>query len=137
MQPHRPPWLFTIAAVLSWIRTHLRRSAWLALGLMLSLAVVPTLSHAIALSAGAALPSDVCSVQDALALASDTTAPTASHHLDHCPLCGVAAHGAPPPAPLVFTLVAAPATSAPALFWVAPRPLHAWASAPSRAPPLI
>lgn len=104
---------------------------------MLSLAVVPTLSHAIALSAGAALPSDVCSVQDSLALSSDTTAPTASHHLDHCPLCGVAAHGAPPPAPLVFTLVAAPATSAPALFWVAPRPLHAWASAPSRAPPLI
>ena len=104
---------------------------------MLCLAVVPTLSHAIAWSAGAALPSDVCSVNDSLALAGDAPATTASHHLDHCPICGVAAHAAPPPVPVACTLMAAPATSAPELFWVSPRPLHAWASAPSRAPPLI
>ncbi|TDM08334.1 MAG: hypothetical protein C4K60_02370 [Ideonella sp. MAG2] len=103
---------------------------------MLSLAMVPTLSHAIALNAGASLPSDVCSVQDPQSLGTDAAPQTASHHLEHCPLCGVATHSAPPPAPVVFTLAAAPATSAPALFWVSPRPLHAWASAPSRAPPL-
>jgi hypothetical protein len=119
------------------IRRHLRFANWLALVAMLALAVLPTLSHAMAGSSNGF--AEVCTPQGpkVIALADGEQQPSsASLHLEHCPYCiaGIGAVGMPP-APLVLPLPAAEAALQPPLFLQAPRTLFAWAVAQPRGPP--
>lgn len=117
-----------------------RRIALLALFAMALAALAPAITHAIA----AANPSrwtTVCTEAGAkvVILPADAggapVAPKASH-IDHCPYCSPQAAWAALPPPVPSTLpVAAVSVPLPPLFLCAPRPLFAWKSAQSRAPP--
>jgi hypothetical protein len=126
------------------LRHQLRRLTWLALTAMLALALMPTLSHALALARGEATGlAEVCTPQGPRwvslkdgAPVSDPAPAQAFAHLDHCPFC--AQLGAPlgmPPAPLAFAAPAGLGHAMPRLFHAAPRPLFAWRAAQPRAPP--
>jgi hypothetical protein len=125
------------------LRTRLRHLAWIALAAMLGLALVPTLSHALARSRQLADPSaEICTPAGAPALPGNGAARDApaalAHALVHCPLCVLAASalGAPPAAtaqaPLAGegrpALLAQPARVAHGLAWLQPQP---------RAPPAL
>lgn len=113
---------------------------------MLALALLPTISHALASVRGQTRLSDICTTQVAGLVAfsaavsdvGDPGSPTSpSLHLEHCSFCG-AHHGAVgmPPV-LVFAPVPGPTGAhPPELFLRAPRTLHAWRSAQPRAPPI-
>ena len=68
-----------------------------------------------------------------------SSAPPTGHPIDHCPFCLLQGDGhALPPTPCAPGLaVVAPRGGVPPLFLHAPRPLHAWAAAPARAPPVL
>lgn len=127
-------------------RSRLRLFAWIALWAAMALALVPSVSRALANSGG----SDsfnrwatICSTSGGpqphlAALALDDShrpAHAGSLHLDHCPLCAVAATALLPPAAAAALQVPARADFMPALFRHAPRPLFAWRSAQPRGPP--
>lgn len=116
---------------------------WLALVAMLALALLPTLSHALAFARGGAAWAEVCTPQgmrlvavDA-AQAAETGAPVqVAGHLEHCPLCALGADlPALPPAPPVALPLPLAAADPPPLFLHAPRTLFAWRSAQPRGPP--
>ncbi|CAD5370261.1 conserved hypothetical protein [Rubrivivax sp. A210] len=105
---------------------------------MLVLALVPTISRAMASQQGPMSWVEICTPQGmqlvAIADGEESQAHT-SGHLDHCALCGLSADAGPPP-------VAAPrppqlpgGTEVPRLFLQAPYTLPAWRSAQPRAPP--
>jgi len=105
---------------------------------MLALALLPTLSHALAGSSSGF--AEVCTPQGmkVVALAEGQQQPaTASLHLEHCPYCVAGFAGAPlPPAALALPLPAQAAALAPPRFLQAPRTLFAWAAAQPRGPPI-
>jgi hypothetical protein len=112
---------------------------------MLALALLPTLSHALAFARGGAAWAEVCTPQgmrlvsvDA-AQAVDTGAPVqVAGHLEHCPLCALGADlPVLPPAPRAALALPLGAAEMPALFLHAPRTLFAWRSAQPRGPPLF
>lgn len=123
-------------------RRHLRFATWLALLAIAALALLPTLTHALARSAGVGGNgfAEVCTPQGMklVALADGETAPSsAALHLEHCAYCTSACAVVDlPPASLTLALPAvAGLTLLPPLFLHAPRTPHAWASANPRAPP--
>ncbi len=124
-------------------RRYLHRLSWLAWVAVFGLAVMPTLSHALAHAATAqGLRLEVCTPQGmkVLQLGADgqfqpDEAP-AIQHLEHCPFCGLSAQAAPPPAEPAPLQVHAGGSERPLLFLRAPRPLFNWAPAQARAPPL-
>jgi hypothetical protein len=122
---------------LNTVRHHLRLGTWLALVAMLALALLPTVSHALARSGSGF--AEVCTPQGmkVVALADGEQQPSsAAMHLEHCPYCAVAGTAAAlPPAPLVLPLPPAEAALQPPLFLQAPSTLFAWAAAQPRGPP--
>jgi Protein of unknown function (DUF2946) len=125
-------------------RQHQRLLTWLALVAVLGMALLPTLSHALAFARGdASRWAEVCTPQgmrlvavDDSAGAEDKTLPTASGQLEHCPLCALGAGAmAPPPAPLAVLWLPLAGAEPPTAFLQAPRTAHAWRSAQPRGPP--
>ena len=124
------------------VRKRLRSFVWLALVAVLAMALLPTVSHALAssqsLSSGWA---EICTPQGTQWVAEDGSlagdaAPVvgADHQLD-CPYCRPSSVIAGlPPVPTVW-LPAVSGQAEPALFFHAPRTLFAWASAQPRGPP--
>jgi hypothetical protein len=125
-------------SAVSALRRQLRRFAWIALTAMLALAVVPTLSRALAFADLA----EICTQQGPRTVAvSGEQAPAPDGgafggHFDHCPLCSL--HGAAPilpPEPQQAVLRSDLAEALPPLYLLAPHTLHAWSAAQPRAPP--
>jgi hypothetical protein len=124
----------------------LRAFTWLALVAALALALLPTLSHAVAHARGGSAWAEVCTAQGARLVAvvdaeggDGAAAPLQGMiHLEHCPFCALSAGavGLPPaqPAPLALPLGS---DAPPARFLSAPRTLFAWAAAQPRGPPSI
>lgn len=106
------------------------------------LAFAPTISHALNHAQGGSVFTEICTPEGMTQMAADSAdqgessnAP-ALNHLEHCPLCGLAAGGmATASAPPALAEPTALRHLQPALFWHAPRPLFAWASDRARAPP--
>ena len=118
------------------------RFVWLAILATLAMALVPTLSHALAHLRGQAAWVEVCTTAGSRLVALDAAgqaqqpATSAAAHLEHCPYCAPSFGGVGlPPSPLALPLATELATDVPALFLHAPRTLHAWCSAQPRAPP--
>jgi hypothetical protein len=135
-----------------------RRVAWLALAAMWLLALVPTVSHALAVQRAAANGvawTEVCTPQGMRLIAvdasgdlvepgaSDPGAPTPTPdmpvstggHLEHCAWC---APSLTPPLPVALTVhepAVGPSPPLPAAFLHAPTTAHVWACANPRAPP--
>lgn len=113
---------------------------------MLALALLPTVSHALAFAHGGKSNwAEICTPQgmklvalDDAPGAADTPPAQAGSHLDHCPYCGLSGHATGlPPAPAAVPGLPAGADAVPRLFLQAPRTLFAWRSAQPRGPPLI
>lgn len=124
------------------LRHHLRFATWLALIAIAAMALLPTLSHALARQAGAGSSTftEVCTPQGTklVALADGQDAPdSAMLQLEHCSWCsGALGNLAPLPAAPRYDLPVAGADFVPAPFLQAPYTLHAWASTQPRAPPV-
>ncbi|HJV97296.1 MAG TPA: DUF2946 domain-containing protein [Albitalea sp.] len=122
------------------MRQRLRRLTWIALTAMLALALVPTLSHALAFARGQSDLANVCSAQGTRLVATDDESPSPSgatfDHVDQCPLCSLqAASLALPPAADDGVAPLKLSHAVPALFLAAPRLLFAWSAAQPRGPP--
>ena len=130
------------------LRRHLHAAAWIALVAMLALALLPTLSHALASGQGAGNGpgawAEVCTPQglaqvaldDAAAGERPAPASSASGHFEHCPFCHLGVDlptGPPAAAPGVWLAPAAHAR--PGRVPPAPRTGFVWAGAQARAPP--
>jgi len=111
---------------------------------MLALALLPTVSHALAFAQGGKSAwAEVCTPQGMKLVALDdapgadgTTPAQAASHLDHCPYCTLSGQAAGmPPAPPAAPGLLAGAEAVPLLFLQAPRTLFAWRSAQPRGPP--
>ncbi len=111
---------------------------------MFALALLPTLSHALAHARGGASAwAEVCTPQGVRLVAldseraADPAAPVqAAGHLEHCPFCALGADTvALPPAPAPDVAMPAGRALLPPLFLQAPRTLFAWRSAQPRGPP--
>lgn len=128
---------------------HLRLATWLALVAMLALVLMPMVSRALASQMNAKGWIEVCSAQgarwvslNASSSPADDIAPAQDPsqgllaQLDHCDYCSLA--HATPVLPSVTPAFAMPLQHAmvPELFLQAPRRLHVWSTAQSRAPPL-
>lgn len=118
---------------------HRRRFAWFALVAIWALALVPTVSRALAFAAGDGLWAEVCTTQGPRFVSLDergSPSPQATHALEHCKFCTAGFDGAAP-LPAVAPAWQLPQTRAavPRLFLQAPRPLFAWRRAQPRAPP--
>ena len=134
--------------MLNLLRHRLQRLSWVALLAILALAVVPTLSRALAATnvtaeSGLDPMAEVCTMDgmggtEMPATDAPAAPPADGGHLDHCPLCGLAGPGAglAPLPPLSWRLPEGGAELLPRLFLRAPRPLFVWAGVQSRAPPL-
>jgi hypothetical protein len=128
------------------LRRQLRPFAWLALAALLALALLPSISHALAFAQGSTVWAEVCTPQGSRLVAvadaaggTDTDAPASRHamgQLEHCPLCALStgALGLPSAPPAVVAALLG-SDAVPALFLHAPRTLFAWASAQPRGPP--
>ncbi len=112
---------------------------------MLALALLPSLSHALA--GRDSRWAEVCTPQGTRLVAVDAaersggsggTPMQAQAHLEHCPYCALSAPalGLPPAVPAVLPPQAL-AQAVPALFLHAPRTLFAWRSAQPRGPPVL
>lgn len=125
-------------------RRHLSSFAWIALVAIWALALLPTLSRAMAALQGEGTAwAEICTAQGMKRVVLDHQADgpaqpaMAGGHLDHCPLCGLAAQAvALPPAPPQALDLSTPAAHLPPLFLHAPHTLSAWCPAQPRAPPL-
>ncbi len=111
---------------------------------MLALALLPSLSHALAHARGGdSAWAEVCTPRGMRLVALDADGATdpaapvqAAGHLEHCPLCALGADTAAlPPAPAADLALPAGASLLPPLFLLAPRTLFAWRSAQPRGPP--
>lgn len=118
--------------------------SWLACCAILLGALAPAISHAVQLDVPDGW-TEICSVTGAklVRIADGETrakpgpADSGLHVYSHCPYCAlhVDALGLPPVAPALPALL--PLNfEVPELFLLAPRTLHAWATAQPRAPPL-
>lgn len=118
---------------------HRRRIAWIALIAFWALALVPTVSRALAFASGDGAWAEVCTAQGARLVAlegRDSPLPQASPALDHCEFCSLGLDNVAPPPATAATLPLPLATDGPPrLFLQAPCPLFAWRSAQPRAPP--
>lgn len=110
---------------------------------MLAMAVLPTLSHALAAARGDSRWAEICTPQGmrVVAVSGESGAPapdpaSAAAHLEHCAYCAqsVGALGMPP-APVGVVPLPLAGAELPALFLPAPHTQHAWRSAQPRAPP--
>jgi hypothetical protein len=118
----------------------LERTGWLALLAMLSLVLLPTVSHALAAKRGSAAWAMACTsngmrLVSSAALGDEGAPAVPGLQLEHCPCCAQpgAVPGMPPPEwalPLPAAGHEAPAPAVPA-----PRGVCAWVSAQARAPP--
>ncbi len=113
---------------------------WLACLAVLFGALAPAVSHALQGGAGDPLR-DICSASPAASSDGTSGKPAPGGEIpfsmQHCPYCTLHAPDlAPAPATCGTVILADLAIDPPALFLVAPRTLHAWASANPRAPPL-
>jgi len=125
-------------------RRRLRPLIWIALLAMWATALLPTVSHALALAHGdAGRWAELCTPQgmrrvvvaDA-AGAEPVSLPSAAGHLEHCPLCALGAGAAaPPPAPPAVLALPGAGAEPPALALHAPDTPHAWRTAQPRGPP--
>ncbi|MCP5271651.1 MAG: DUF2946 domain-containing protein [Burkholderiaceae bacterium] len=129
------------------LRPHLRPVTWLALVAVLALALMPTLSHALAFARGDAVAwAEVCTPQGIKVVAldgADADAPatpvSTGQHLEHCPFCKLGSDDALPLPPALPAMAEPlpPGPFLPPLALQAPRTLHAWAAAQPRAPPTV
>jgi Protein of unknown function (DUF2946) len=123
------------------VRRHRRLTAWIALLAMLAIALVPTVSRAMAFATGSPSWAEICTPQGMKLVAAvdgDEAPVQTGAHLDHCALCGLSSDGAAPlpalPVPLQLPVGSA---EVPRLFLQAAHTLHAWRSAQPRAPPVL
>jgi hypothetical protein len=131
---------------LATMQLHRVRLGWItwvaSLAILLS-ALAPTVSRWLATSRAAFLPSmEVCVTREGLpSILVFKQAPDDSPgkmKMDHCPLCVLHAdHLGLPPASLTMAHMVFPKGTVPALFLNAPTPLHVWATAQARAPPVV
>lgn len=106
-----------------------------AIAILVMAAMAPSISRLLAHVTTTATPWQiVCATVPAGQQPTDDAARMATD----CALCLLQAQAmAPPPAPPSLAVAAPLGTEVPRLFLHAPRPLFAWASARSRAPPLV
>lgn len=123
--------------------THLRRSCWLAIVAALALALLPTVSHALAAARGPGPLVEVCTTHVERVVgrgeaADDHRAPaSAGVQFEHCPLCAASAMALGlPPAALTLHRVTVCVAAQPERFLHAPETPFAWRSAQPRAPPV-
>ena len=125
------------------LRRRRQAFAWFALVAMLALALLPTVSRAMAFAqGGGGAWAEVCTPQGMVRVALDdapgaTPAPAqAGSMLDHCHFCGLASQAAGmPPAPPLLPPVQTADSLVPPLWLQAPHTLFAWRSAQPRGPP--
>lgn len=120
---------------------HRRLIAWIALVAMLALALVPTLSRAMAYASGGSGWSEVCTPQGMQWVSVDSEQSSSPPdgtppQVDHCHFCQLASVGAAPPPASALALPVAGAEP-PRLFPQALRTVHAWRSAQPRGPPSL
>jgi hypothetical protein len=122
-----------------------RFTAWIACFAILLAALAPSISHAMAGAGATSAWIEICSIAGTRFVQADdgdkTAAPGSieqSLHVDHCPFCSAHA-GSPglPSNPLLTLPVVDGRPVLPSLYYQASRPLFAWASAQSRAPPAL
>jgi len=128
------------------LRRRLRPFAFIALVAMMALALLPTISRALAFGSGDTSLAQICTPKGMKTVVFDLAGadepspvqdPAAAHLVD-CPYCTLGADHAPLPlAAATTSAMAAPADAVPRLFLHAPRTLFAWASAQPRAPPIL
>jgi hypothetical protein len=120
----------------SFVRSHLRRGAWLALFAIFALALLPAVSQALVASSPQAPWSEICSAggEAHTVAAGEDSVPSAAH-LQHCPLCSLGAAPLLPVPPVVLAHVRTREQPAAATL-PAPTAHHAWAGVRARAPPL-
>ena len=120
-----------------------RLTTWIAIFAILAMAFAPAISQALGRWQGAASWSwaEICRSPGSATSSPADSEPAGDaalvHLFEHCPYCSnhTPTLGLPPADhPLVF--IPPFRDEAPAAFLQAPRPLHAWASAQPRAPPL-
>ena len=111
---------------------------WIALLAVLFAALAPTISRALA----ANLQYDIVEVctaggYKAVKISKDGSAPSPKSRMDHCAYCAnhAGSHALPGMPPVSIPRLAG-RDFYPSLFYLAPRPLHAWSAANPRAPPL-
>lgn len=117
------------------VRRRLHGIARLAFVAVLALALLPTLSRAMAAADAAGPWAEICSSTGVKPL-TDPTPTQAAGHLDHCPLCTL--QNALPALPVVETAGDVPDAGSAALLPQAdapPRTSHAWRPAAPRGPP--
>lgn len=128
---------------------HQRFGTWLALVAMLALVLMPVMSRALASQAGGKSWIEICSAQGSRWVALNDVAPASAidgdsvpddglsltGSLDHCSYCSLSQ--TTPGLPAVPQVLVLPLRHAqlPPLFFQAPRRLHVWSTAQSRAPP--
>jgi hypothetical protein len=130
--------------------------ASLSLIAMLALALMPTLSHALAWASqgaqGHAAWTEICTAAGVqrVVLAEgltpvapadarrgdDPTLPPTMGAMEDCPMCVLGGHAPPLLGGFIVHALALQRDGPPVLFLLAPRPLFAWAPAQARAPPL-
>jgi hypothetical protein len=128
-------------------RSFRRALTWIALLAMASMALLPTISHALAQPGGPAPWNEICTSQGMSSMAvagdaSDAGKPPGSEpslsKFEHCAFCGLGAgHLAPPAASRVELALPELSNALPALFPQAPYLLFAWGSAQPRGPPAL
>ncbi len=127
------------------LRRHLKVCNWLALVAVLAMALLPTVSHALAHGQGTGTTwAEVCTPQGMKMVAVDVedAAPGSAgsaqpgSHLEHCPYCtGSVTPPGLPPSTFSLPYFDPRAGLVPPLFLQAPHTLFAWRSAQPRAPP--
>lgn len=117
-------------------RRHLRRHTWIALVAIWALALLPTLSQALASVTGERAWAEVCTAQGTRWVALDDAAPEPGPAgvLEHCPFCGGTPALGLPPAPAAWRLFAAAHERPIAAGLAAPKPLARLHAQP-RGPP--
>lgn len=128
------------------LRPAAHRHAWIAILVVLAMALVPTLARALAHSQGEGTQwVEVCTSQGMkLVAVTEHDGPAAPgeapplSHLEHCPFCTLGQGWAPLPV-RAFELapLAVAGTPVPERFLQAPRTAHAWRTACPRGPPAL
>ncbi|MBK6853283.1 MAG: DUF2946 domain-containing protein [Burkholderiales bacterium] len=129
--------------MISFKSTQLRLSCWLAVLAMLTLVLLPTITHALTARADSSIWADLCSVSGATGAVheSDGSAPQApggTSHPDHCAACRIAVDAmALAPAAVPAMVLPLGGVEPPAAFLQAPPSKYVWRRAQTRAPPLL
>jgi hypothetical protein len=126
------------------LRRRLQPVAWIALLAIWALALLPTVSHALAFSRGDNNWAEVCSPQGMRLVAvgpvdAETAAPVdaVGAALDQCPFCALSAAAWAPPPASPTTSAHSPGAGQVGLAWRRlPRVQFAWPAAQQRGPPV-